>query len=117
MPAGIEDRVEIVRGDAGERHGGRERSLSGVIALEPARGVGLRVVGIARGVDRRLPALGRGERDIGPRVLEHVIGCRKLLEPETGLVAGIAEIVMRCQDHEDFHTDFSFSGGVSATGP
>jgi hypothetical protein len=64
------------------------------------RGAGL----VAFGVKGRLAALGRSERDISPGIDKREIRRSEFFEPETGFVAGIAELVVRGQNHGDFHS-------------
>ena len=68
-----------------------------------ARVLGLEVGLVALGIKRRLAAVGRRERDLVASYLEHIIRRGQLFEPETGLAASVAELVMRCQNHYDFH--------------
>jgi len=92
-----------LRLDAGQRHGRGQRALGIGVRLEAAGGGGLGVGLVALRVQRRLAALGRSERDVGAGVLENVIRRGELFEPEAGFLAGIAQLVMRCQHHQYFH--------------
>ena len=44
---------------------------------------------LASGIDRRLPALGRSQGDIGTGIPKDIIGSGELLQPEAGLLAGV----------------------------
>ena len=73
--------------------------LRGVVRFEaPGRG-GLCVLGVAHWIERRLAALGRGQRDQGARIMEHIVGGGELFEPEARLLAGVAELLVRSQNH------------------
>jgi hypothetical protein len=54
-------------------------------------------------MSRSTPALWGGDCHLGAGVAKHVVGGGKLLEPETGLFAGVAERIVGRQDHQDFH--------------
>src|SRR6185369_1291594 len=89
--------------DAVEAHRRSELRLRGGIGFEPVGEVGLKLRLVALRIERRLAALRRGENDLGAGILEHVVGRGELLEPEAGLAAGVAERVVRGEDHQDFH--------------
>src|SRR5262249_7340623 len=55
------------------------------------------------GIERRASALGRCEGDLGASILEHVVRRGQLLQPEARLTAGVAELVVGGQNHQDFH--------------
>ena len=103
MAAGIEHGVEIGRLQRSQLHRGGQRRQRSAIGLEAARGIGLRRHVVALGVERRLSAQRRGQGEPGARVLEHVVRRCELFEPEAGLVAGVAELVVRGEDHQDVH--------------
>src|SRR5689334_7501340 len=98
VAAGIEDRVEIGLIDTVEANRPGELRLGGFVGIEAARQFGLEHRLVALGIERRLAALGRRERYLGAGFLEDVKGCGKLFEPEAGLLAGVAELVMRSQN-------------------
>jgi hypothetical protein len=50
-----------------------------------------------------LVAFGRGERDLDSGILEVVVRRCELLEPEAGLLPGVAELVVSSQDEKDLH--------------
>ncbi|MNL52001.1 hypothetical protein D3C87_1751410 [compost metagenome] len=60
---------------------------------------------VAFRVQRRLPALGRGQHDVGAGVLKRVVRRGQLFEPEASFAAGIAKLIVRGQNDEDFHGD------------
>ena len=105
VAAGIEDRV-VIRGlDVGEPHGVRQHRLGRGILLETPRQFGLALGRVADRVEGRLPALGRGDGHGRPGVEKGEVGRGELLEPEAGLAARVAELVVGGQDHEDLHED------------
>jgi len=53
--------------------------------------IGLRVGCIAAGIERRLSALWRSQRNTHARIDEYIIGRCEFLQPEAGLFAGIAQ--------------------------
>src|SRR5262249_41457588 len=65
--------------------------------------VGLEARILALGVERRAAPLGRRQRDLRPRVFEYIVGRSELLPPETRVSTGVAEPVMRRQNHQDLH--------------
>ena len=103
MAAGIEDRIEVFLADGVEPHSVGELFLGGPIGFESTRVVGLKVWRVARRIERRLPALGRRKGDVGTRLFEHVIGCGKFFEPKAGFLAGIPQLVVRGEDHQNVH--------------
>ena len=50
------------------------------------------------------PALGRCEGDLSAGIFEDIIRRRQFLQPEAGLAAGVAELVVRGQNHQDLHS-------------
>ncbi len=103
VPARIEDGVEAVLFHAVEAHGAVEPALGLSVLLEPAGDVGLEIGVLALGIERRAPALGRGQGDVRAGVFELIVGRRHLLQPEAGLAAGVAELVVGGQDHQHVH--------------
>jgi hypothetical protein len=55
-----------------------------------------------------LPRFGGGERQLNTGVSENEVGSGKFFQSETGLAAGIAELVMGRQHHQDFHVPSPF---------
>jgi len=104
VAARVEDGVEVGLGEAVQAHRRCELSGRGLIGLKAAGEVGLEVRLVALGVQRRLSALGRGQGDLRAGVRERVVRRRELFQPETSLLAGVAQLVVRGQDHEDLHT-------------
>ena len=115
VSAGIKDGVEILglhrRQDDGRGQGG----LGFGVGLEPARVVGLGVGVVALGIQRRLTALGRGQHDLRARILQRVIGRRQFFQPEAGLLARVAELIVRRQHQQNFHRGW-LRLGVSTDG-
>ena len=110
---GIEYRIKAVGGYARKYFCICESLLGRLVGLEPPGVIGLRIIGIARRIKRRLPALGRSQRDLRPGILEHIIRRGKFLEPEAGLLAGVAQLVVRCQNHKNVHWNAFFCcGGI-----
>ena len=94
VAAGVENRVILVHVDIAQLLGAGEHFLGVGVAHEPFGRLGEGVVGLTVRVNWRLAALGRGKGDVGSGVLEHVIGRSELFEPETGLVSGVAHLVV-----------------------
>jgi len=115
VAAGVEDGVEVLGLDAVEANRCRELRLRVRIGFEPVRKVGLKVWLVALRIERRLATLRRGNHDLGAGVLECVVGCGELLQPEACLTAGVAELVVRCEDHQDLHQIVLSRGRSSAT--
>jgi hypothetical protein len=105
MTAGIEYGVEIIACDRPQHARGAERGLRVLVPFEVARGWRLRVRRLAARIDRRLPALWRSERKFHVGVLEDVVGRGELLQPDTGLLPGVAKPVVRRHHHQDSHCD------------
>src|SRR6516225_6836045 len=103
MTTGVEDGIVVFLLNAIEANRCREPRLCVSIGFEPMRKVGLEVWLIALRIERRLAALRRGQHDLGAGFLERVVGGGELLEPEAGLTAGVAELVVRGQNHQDLH--------------
>src|SRR5262249_43620272 len=55
------------------------------------------------GVERWVTALGGGQGDLGAGIFEHVVRRGEFLQPEAGLTASVAELVVGGQNHQDFH--------------
>src|SRR5262249_26411919 len=71
------------------------------IALEPLYRPGLVGRSIASGVDGRMAAIWRGQRDLRTSILEDVVGRGELLHLESCLWSGVADPVTRGHHHED----------------
>ena len=104
VATGIEHGVEVFLPDAVEANGLVELRFGRRIRLEAEREVGAEFGLVALGVERRTAALRGGESDLGPGVLEDEIGCSELFEPEAGLASGVAQLVVRGDDHQYFHS-------------
>ncbi|GGT20858.1 hypothetical protein GCM10010240_62130 [Streptomyces griseoviridis] len=103
VAAGVEDRVEVVGGDAVEADGVGEGGHGLLVGLEAAGLLGLEAGFVALGVQRGTAALGGGQGDVPAGLLEAVVGSGQFLQPEAGLPAGVAEPVVRGEDDEDLH--------------
>ena len=90
VAAGVKDRVEIIGRNRVELDCICQFTLCRFIRFEPLGIFGLRIFCVAGWVQRGLPALRRGKRNVGPSVLKNVIGCGKFFEPKTGFVARVA---------------------------
>jgi len=106
VSTGIEYRVKILLLDGIEPDGRSKLRLCYCIRLEAARCVRLRTGLVALRVQWRLAALGRREDDVGSCVLERVIRGGEFFEPKPGFFAGIAQLIVRGEDHENFHLLF-----------
>ena len=105
MAAGIEDGIVIFLLDAIEANRRGELCIRGRIGFKAAGKVGLKPRFVALRIERRLTAFRRGEHDLGAGVLEHEIRRRQFLEPEACLSAGVAELIVRGENHQDFHNE------------
>ena len=101
MATGVEDGVVIVLLDAIEAHRPVELSVGAGVLFEPPGDVGLEARLVALGIERRAPALRRCEGDLGAGILEDIVRRRQFLEPEAGLAARIAELIVRSKNHQD----------------
>src|SRR5262245_19122446 len=110
MAARIEDGVVVFLSDAVETQRLVELSFGVRVLLEPARDVGLKAGVLALGIERRASALGRCEGDLGASIFEHVVRRGHLLQPEASLTAGVAELVVGGQNHQDFYHALLCSG-------
>ncbi len=54
------------------------------------------------------------QRDFVTGILEHVTGCGKFLEPEGGLLGGIAQFDVTDENHEDFHARRPLPAGTNS---
>ena len=108
MAARVKHPVEIGDVDIGELVGRCEVGLRVLVTLETLGRIGLRVGLVGFGIERRLPAGRARQRDVVARILEHIIGRRKFLEPEASLLAGVAQFVVAGENHEDFHVRSPF---------
>src|SRR5690606_9635839 len=103
MAARIKDGVEVTFLDRGELHGVRQYIAGLCVRLEPAGLIGLKARLVALRVERGLAAIRRCQDDLESSILEDVVGGGKLLEPEACLAAGIAELIVRCQNYQNLH--------------
>src|ERR1700733_11453290 len=70
---------------------------------ETTREVGLEVRLVTLWIEWRLASLRRRDHDLDARVCESVVGGDEFLKPKTGLASGVAKLVMRGKDHQNFH--------------
>src|SRR5262245_37043797 len=103
MAAGVEDGVEIIGLDAVEARRRSELRLRGAVGFPPMGEIGLETRLVALRIERRLATLRRGEHDLDASRRERVVRRGELLEPEARLAAGVAEPVVRGEDHQDLH--------------
>ena len=100
MAARVEDGVEILCPDISQSQR-RAQRLGGLgIRLESLGRGGLGVGFIAFGIEGWLATTGRGKHDLRPGILEHIIGGGEFLQPETGLLTGVAQLVVRRENHQ-----------------
>jgi hypothetical protein len=80
--------------------------LRRLVLLKPGHGRGLILLQIALWIDRRLPAIGRGESQLDAGVSENEVGAapsssqKPVLRPV---------LVMRRKHHQDFHVSSPYS--------
>src|SRR5215475_3423723 len=103
VAARIEDGVVVLLFHAIEAHRPIELALRVRVLLEATGDVRLEARILALGIERRTTALGRSQSDLRARVLKFIVGRGQLLQPEPGLAAGVAELVVGGQNHQDFH--------------
>ena len=103
MATGIEDSVVVFLLDAIEAQRLVELSVGLGVLFEPPGDVRLEVRLVALGIERRAAALRRCEGDLGAGILENVVGRGEFLQPEAGFATRVAELVVRSQNHQDFH--------------
>ena len=94
MAAGVKDPIEITHFDIRQGGGVRQYLLCFRVVLETTGGVGLATFVIAAGINRGLPAFGRSQRDLRARVFKDIVGGCKFFQPEPGLLARVAQLVV-----------------------
>jgi hypothetical protein len=92
MTTGVEDGIVVVLLDAIEAGCPVELGVGVDILLEPTGDVGLEGRLVALGIERRAPALGRCEGDLGAGIFEDIVRRCQFLQPEAGLSPGVAEL-------------------------
>src|SRR5262245_17330275 len=112
VAARIEDSIEAFLFDGVEANSFAKLSFRSGIFLEPARKVGLEFGLVTFGIERGTPPFWGGKCDFSPRILENVVGSGELLKPETGLAPRVSELVVRSENHQDFHGWLVFAGHV-----
>ena len=108
MAARVKRPVEIGDVDIGELVGRCEVGLRFLVTLETLGRIGLCIGLVGFGIEWRLPAGRARQRDVVAGILEHIIGRGKFLEPEPGLLPGIAKLIVAGENHEDFHARSPF---------
>src|SRR6185436_3522382 len=106
VTARIEDSVVVLLLHAVEAYRLVEPALRVRVLLEATGYVRLEARILALGIERRTTALWRSKSDLRARVLELIVGRGQLLQPEAGLAAGVAKLVVGGQNHQDFHGRF-----------
>jgi hypothetical protein len=99
MAAGVEDGIVVFLLDAIEARRPVQLSVGVGVLFESPGDVGLEVRLVALRIERRATALGRGEGDLGPSILENIVGRREFLQPEAGLATRVAELIVRGKNH------------------
>src|SRR5215831_9071885 len=94
VAARIEDSVVVLLFYTLETHRLVELALRVRVLLEATGDVRLETWILALGIERRTTALGRGQSDLRARVFKLIVGRGQLLQPEPGLAAGVAELVV-----------------------
>ena len=103
MAARVENGVEVFLFDTVEANSLVELSFRSRILLESKREIGTKFGFVALGIERR-PAAFRGrERDLDAGVLENVVGRGKLLEPKPCLSSRVTQLIVGCDNHQNFH--------------
>ena len=103
MATRVEHRIEIIRPNIRQTPGVGQCLLGGRVIAKAIGLGGLCVWLVAFRIQRWL-ATGRGhQRDVGASVLEGVVRSGELFEPEAGFLAGVAKLIVRSQNHQDFH--------------
>lgn len=108
MAARVKHPVEIGDVDIGELVGRCEVGLRFLVTLETLGRIGLCIGLVGFGIEWRLPAGRARQRDVVAGILEHIIGRGKFLEPEPGLLPGIAKLIVAGENHEEFHARSTF---------
>src|SRR5690349_2833248 len=94
MAARVKDGVEVFLSNTVEANGLVEVSFRLFILFKSQCQFGTELGLVALGIQWRSAALWGGERDLNARILENVIGRRKLLEPETRLSSSVAQLIV-----------------------
>src|SRR5262249_22921627 len=98
-----EHRVIVCGLHVRELDGVRQLALRRCILFETSHRGCLILWKITLGIDGRLAAFRRGERQRDASVSEYEVRRRKLFEPEASLSARVPELIMRRQHHQDLH--------------
>src|SRR5258706_11439548 len=103
VAARIEDGVETFLLHAVKTNSSVKLSFRSNVLLESARKLGPEFGLVTLGIERGTTALRGRECDLSPRVLENIVGSGELLKPEAGLAPRISELIVRSENHQDFH--------------
>src|SRR5271157_4356912 len=103
MATRVEDGVEVFLPDAVEANGLIELSLRTCVLLEPDRELSTECGFVALGIERRMAAFRRCERDLDAGVLENVVRGGEFFEPEPSLSSSVTQFVVGCDNHQHFH--------------
>src|SRR5580700_4682060 len=117
VPTGIENGIEVFRLHVRELHRVSESLLRRRVLLEPRHRRGLIFRQIAFRIEWRLPTFRRGQRQLNSSITEYEIRRRELLQPEASLAAGVAQLIMRRQDHQYLHVLLLFFVSSSTQRP
>jgi hypothetical protein len=77
--------------------------LRNSVRLEATCSVCLCICCVAFWVERRLTTLGGNNGYVSARIFEDVVGCSKFFQPEASFFAGVAKLVVRCENHQNIH--------------
>lgn len=103
VAARVKHRVEGIAVNFCQLDGAGQLPLGVGVPFEAAGVVRLCIFCIAFRAQRRLAFQGRCKRDACARILENILGRSKLLQPEAGLLASVAELIMEGKKHQYVH--------------
>src|SRR5262249_29696729 len=103
VAARIEDSVVVLLFHAFEAHRLVELAFRVRVLLEASGDIGLEAGILALGIEWRTTAFGRCEGDLRTHGLKFIVGRGQFFQPEPGLAASVAELVVGGQNHQDFH--------------
>ena len=105
MPAGIKNGVEVFRLHVRKFYRAMARAFcAGRVLLKSRHGRRLIFRQVALWIEWGLTAFRRGQRQINASVPEDEVRGREFFKPEPGLATRVAELIMRRQHQEYFHT-------------
>ncbi|MNN68418.1 hypothetical protein D3C81_1841260 [compost metagenome] len=103
MATRVKHGIKVISVDVGQAAGVGQCLLCGQVLAEAIGLGGLSIRLIAFRVERRLATGWRNQGDVGAGVLEGVVGRGEFFQPEAGFLAGVAELIVGSQNHQDFH--------------